>query len=194
VQQFLHVLEEEGKHTHNSLTVGSAKTLHCLLDIESDTARGKVQTAADTVGCIEEHWNELKLSIPYLGIIKIGREGITKDWSTTANTLHPVPDEVPESVHVANHLFSVAGFGGALQQGPHASQFPIIPEIRPMQPIPVDPAAVPPEADLGQQQLPYPGLMADVNDWAFQGVDGVFFDSIMRGTADWDPILQENLM
>lgn len=188
VQQFLYVLEEESKQTHNSLTMGSVKMLHCLLDIEADTARGVGQTAEDTVGCVEKHWNELKLSIPYLGIINIGRKGITKDWSDTAFTLQPMPDEIPESVHVANHLFSAAGFGGALQQGSHASLFPIIPDIRPVQQLPVE-QAVQPEEELRQQQLQYPGLMAGVDDWAFQGVDGVFFDSIMRGTADWDPIL-----
>jgi len=194
VQQLLNILEEESKHTQNSLTIGSAKTLHCLLDIESDTARGMGQTADDTVSCIEQHWNELRLSIPYLGIIKIGREGISKDWSTATNTLQPLPDELPESVHVANHLFSVTGFGNALQQGPHTSFFPIAPGIETIQPLPIDPVSLQGDNDVGSRQLQHPGLMAGMNDWAFQGVDGAFFDSIMRGSSDWDPTLQGNVL
>ncbi|EXJ80946.1 hypothetical protein A1O3_07234 [Capronia epimyces CBS 606.96] len=34
------------------------------------------------------------------------------------------------------------------------------------------------------QQLPYPGATAGVDDWAFQGVDMAFFDSLMRGAGD----------
>ncbi|KAF2831014.1 hypothetical protein CC86DRAFT_366501 [Ophiobolus disseminans] len=194
VSQFLHVLDEEAKHTHNFLTVGSVKTLQCLLDIESETARGEGRTAEDTVGCVENYWSELSLTIPYLGIIKIGRKGITKDWSAATNTLQPMIDEIPESVHVANHFFSAAGFGDALQQGSQASLFPVVPDVRPGQPLPVTSAVVQAELDFEQHQLQHPGLMAGVNDWAFQGVDGAFFDSIMRGTADWDPTLQGNIM
>ena len=32
-----------------------------------------------------------------------------------------------------------------------------------------------------QQQYPYPGLAASADDWAFQGVDMAFFDSLMKG-------------
>ncbi|KAL7922337.1 hypothetical protein ACQKWADRAFT_320872 [Trichoderma austrokoningii] len=37
--------------------------------------------------------------------------------------------------------------------------------------------------DTVRQNMTYPGLTADVNDWAFQGVDMAFFDSLMRGAA-----------
>ncbi|KAL9473849.1 hypothetical protein ACSS6W_008229 [Trichoderma asperelloides] len=37
--------------------------------------------------------------------------------------------------------------------------------------------------DTVRQNMTYPGLTADINDWAFQGVDMAFFDSLMRGTA-----------
>jgi hypothetical protein len=43
------------------------------------------------------------------------------------------------------------------------------------------PSAIP---DALLQQYPYPGLSAGVDDWAFQGVDMAFFDSLMRGTGD----------
>ncbi|KAL7905216.1 hypothetical protein GGI35DRAFT_471775 [Trichoderma velutinum] len=37
--------------------------------------------------------------------------------------------------------------------------------------------------DTVRQNMTYPGLTADINDWAFQGVDMAFFDSLMRGAA-----------
>lgn len=37
--------------------------------------------------------------------------------------------------------------------------------------------------DTVRQNMTFPGLTADINDWAFQGVDMAFFDSLMRGTA-----------
>ena len=37
--------------------------------------------------------------------------------------------------------------------------------------------------DTVRQNMTYPGLTADINDWAFQGVDTAFFDSLMRGAA-----------
>ena len=37
--------------------------------------------------------------------------------------------------------------------------------------------------DTVRQNLTYPALTADINDWTFQGVDMAFFDSLMKGTA-----------
>jgi hypothetical protein len=37
--------------------------------------------------------------------------------------------------------------------------------------------------DTVRQNMTFPGLTADINDWAFQGVDMAFFDNLMRGTA-----------
>jgi hypothetical protein len=85
VEQLLELLERAEKQTHDILTTKSAEQLRCLLDIESDNARGVGHTAHTTVSCLEEHSGELQLSIPYYGIIKIGREGITKDWPTESS-------------------------------------------------------------------------------------------------------------
>lgn len=41
-----------------------------------------------------------------------------------------------------------------------------------------------------QQSMPefqqVPGLVAGIDDWAFQGVDGAFFESLMRGSVGWE--------
>lgn len=181
VQQLLNILAEEGKQTQDSLTLGSVTTLHCLLDIERETFRGDLRTTDDTISCLEAHWSEMRLSIPYLGIIKVGRKGITKDWAQ--NDPQPSQTAVPESVHAANHIFSAAGFSEALEHGQYAGHHSVAPVSTSMQMIP--------SAGLnGVNQSIDPGHMANVTDWAFQGVDGAFFDCIMRGAADWEQNLQ----
>jgi hypothetical protein len=34
-----------------------------------------------------------------------------------------------------------------------------------------------------QSHLDFPAIVAGVNDWAFQGADGAFFDSLLRGCS-----------
>lgn len=34
-----------------------------------------------------------------------------------------------------------------------------------------------------QTDVGFPGIAAGIDDWAFQGVDMMFFDSLMRGTS-----------
>jgi hypothetical protein len=194
VEQLLENLEKVGNRTNDSLTIKSAEQLRHLLDIENDAARGMDHSAQTTVYCLEEHCGELQLSIPYFGIIKIGREGITKDRTTSQNSIQHPPTDIPDSVHVANHLFSAAGFGEALHQNPqdHHSLLPVL-AAQPAQESQIALHNVNVDDQLQQRQSQYPGLAASMNDWAFQGVDAAFFDSLMRGTGDWEQTLQENM-
>ncbi|KAF2800323.1 hypothetical protein K505DRAFT_320541 [Melanomma pulvis-pyrius CBS 109.77] len=189
VEQLLENLEKVGKNTNDSLTHKSAEQLRRLLEIESDTARGMCHSAHNTVSSLEEHCGELQLSIPYFGIIKIGREGITKNWPTEPNPLQPLPTDIPESVLVANHLFSATGFGETLHQSPEESSYLPTPDAQPLPVSQMTLSSANTEDELHLRQLQYPGLAASVNDWAFQGVDAAFFDSLMRGTVDWDQSL-----
>lgn len=192
VEQLLENLEKVGKDTNDSLTHKSAEQLRRLLEIESDTAHGMGHSIHNTVRSLEEHCGELQLSIPYFGIIKIGREGIKKNSPTEPNPSQSLPTDIPDSVHIANHLFSAAGFGEALHQNSQASSFLPMPDAQTVRGSQMALASVNAEDELPQQQLQYPGLAASVNDWAFQGVDAAFFDSLMRGTGDWDQTLQGN--
>lgn len=169
-----------------------AKTLHCLLDIESDTARGMGTTADDTVSRIAEHWSELRVSIPYLGIIKIGREGITKDWPTMLKSSQSSQHEATQSVHAANHILSTVRLADTLQHCQQSAASQLVPDMRstPLLPVSSIDANVGTFIDTGRQD--HPGLMASIDDWAFQGVDGAFFESMLRGSTDWDATLQAN--
>jgi hypothetical protein len=196
VEQLLENLENVGKRTNDSLTYKSAEQIRKLLEIESEAAQGMDYSAHTTLTCLEKHCGELRLCIPYFGIIKIGREGITKDVSTCPPRLQGLPTDIPDSVHVANHIFSTTGFGEALHQNAQPEYFLPVPDAQTVQGSQVQMPLVvsdDPESEFQQQHWRYPALAASVNDWPYQGVDAAFFDSVMRGTVGWDPTLQGNV-
>jgi hypothetical protein len=192
VEELLEILVAVGKSADDNLTHQSAEQLQRLLDIESDTARGMEMSADCTVSCLEENCGDLQLHIPYFGIIKIGREGITKNSEADPTPAQPLPANVPDSIYVANHLISTMGFNEALHHEPQPWHFQPGPVSQPMR------GQIPPAKSnagnlLQEPRTQSPTLMASVNDWAFQGVDAAFFDSVMRGTVNWDPALQSNV-
>jgi hypothetical protein len=192
VEELLEMLVAIEKGTDDNLTRKSAEQLQRLLDIESDTARGMDMTADCTVSCLEENCGDLQLHIPYFGIIKIGREGITRNRPTESATVQPLPTNPPDSIYVANHLISTMGFKEALQHEPQPWHFQPGPVTQSMRGQ-IPPAGVNAGSVFQEPRTQSPTLMASVNDWAFQGVDAAFFDSLMRGTVDWDPALQDNV-
>jgi hypothetical protein len=95
-----------------------------------------------------------------------------------------VSNNINDSVYVANHFFSTVGFGNAMLEDSQTLPYLSVPDAQVVLP------SVHTETDVYQRQLQYPGMAASMNDWAFQGVDAAFFDSLMRGTTDWDQPLQ----
>ncbi|KAH7408371.1 hypothetical protein DE146DRAFT_606338 [Phaeosphaeria sp. MPI-PUGE-AT-0046c] len=192
VLQLVELLEETGTQTADNLTRKSAEQLSRLLGIESDVAQGLNLSAECTVSCLEENCGELQLHIPYFGIINIGREGISRSIQPNVVTSQPTANDITGSVHVANHLFSTVGFGEVLHE-PQPSYFQPIPETQPVQTAHLP--LVDANTDTGHRQLDNqaPALMASVEDWAFQGVDTAFFNSLIRGAEEWDPALHNNV-
>ncbi|KAF2462557.1 uncharacterized protein BDR25DRAFT_347694 [Lindgomyces ingoldianus] len=78
VEQLLQSYDSVQDCMNDGLTQQSAEQLRRLLKIESDAARGKEESARDTVSNIQRNCGELQLSIPYFGIINIGRMGVTR--------------------------------------------------------------------------------------------------------------------
>jgi hypothetical protein len=175
VEELLSSFEKIGKRTNDSLTHKSAEQLRCLLEFESEALRGMGQSAHTTVRSLEERCGELQLNIPYFGIIKIDREGITKNGPVETAPPLPLPPDFPDSVYAANHFFSATCFGDVhMPQGQAA------------------PSDLNAGCDLQQNHLQYPALVAGAEDWTLQG-DAAFFDRMMRGNVDWDPTLQSTV-
>ncbi|KAH8733094.1 hypothetical protein GQ44DRAFT_696913 [Phaeosphaeriaceae sp. PMI808] len=189
VEQFLQSLEMAAEHTDDELTTKGAAQLRRLLKVEADAARGMEYTAHNTLCSIEEQSGELQLSIPYYGIVNIGREGIRKN-DEKMSSFPVLAAHVPDSVHVANHLFSAAGFGDILHQEEVPGPFLPLSDVQIGEGTEIDLEGTAASAgDVYEQQLQYPALAASVHDWAFQGVDAAFFDNVMRGTDNWGQTL-----
>ncbi|KAL2168001.1 hypothetical protein VTG60DRAFT_536 [Thermothelomyces hinnuleus] len=183
-------------------TAKSAELIRRLLEIENDAAGGSnYTTRSDQEGGGDDRprreGEELHLTIPYFGVVRIARQGPIFRRPLTGNpccsqeaepplggpataayddTLHgavtPTLSSLP-SEQVSSHSSDakLESTWGATP-GMHFSS---------------------PKSD-SMLLLDYEGLppiTADVDDWAFQGVDMAFFNGLMRGNADSDTVRPE---
>jgi hypothetical protein len=191
------------------ITGKSAELIRRLLDIEADAAEGRSYTTRSVVGDgadVEEgtdkKGDELRLHIPYLGVIKIARQDpiscelpglhqmaplqLPQTESTLAvsnDAFTPLPNSSStEEQQPLNHLH------GTTQGSPFQGTLFALDRLNTQlheQSILQDTS--PNQDDLNlQPQVGLPAITADVNDWTFQGVDMAFFDSLMRGTPGVD--------
>jgi hypothetical protein len=132
----------------------------------------------------------LWMCVPYFGVIKITRDGgISKqpsrlDAPDTVLQSKPNDDKsakgpqytaAPQQLDTgSNQNFgpdgSMNGSGGAFPAPPQGQQHH---EFAPQLPNSIGQAI--------QNEYAYPGLAAAADDWAFQGVDTAFFDSLLKG-------------
>jgi hypothetical protein len=180
VKQIIDNMEQLAEQTGDTLMSKSAGLLRCLLQVESKVMQGETHTSHTALSYLEQECSVLQLPIPYFGIIKIGREGIvSKDWQALGPmSLH----ESSDAVDIVNHIFS---FGS--RQNPMQNSHPALLQLVPdKQPLPSELegqiAIAPEDSDAQEQQMLYPSLTAGLDNWAFQGVDAAFFDSLMRST------------
>ncbi|KAF2799755.1 hypothetical protein K505DRAFT_230355 [Melanomma pulvis-pyrius CBS 109.77] len=180
----------------------SAKLVRRLLDIEADAAEGSNYTARSVSGDDgvqegKEEGEELRLHIPNLGVIKITRQGPISRESSQGNAasqvdlLQKATNDVTPSLPIAtptheqplsdlNAMVQGSSFSGNLlgterpngqQQAPRYEQ-----SLLQYPNNSYDNLSLQPPVGL-------PPIAADVDEWAFQGVDMAFFDSLMRGTS-----------
>jgi hypothetical protein len=177
--------------SHDQLNIESHSLLSRLLAVEEAAAKSQI---VPDVSAPETRL--LSLTIPYFGVINIGPNGLHKQTSkhtpiwkepaTPGSTNvslgqeaarqgppYDFPAHVPRENNILDPVFpngyvphNVTGFGIVQPQDPMALDVTVQPDI--------------PE----QLDLPlYPELMASADDWAFQGVDLAFFDSLMRNNS-----------
>ncbi|KEF52639.1 uncharacterized protein A1O9_11482 [Exophiala aquamarina CBS 119918] len=225
MEQVLENMEHVAKLNTDILSERSSILLRSLLALEEDAAT--TPTMDQHPDLATRHEQGLRMDIPYFGTITIGREGIISMEVPPRPTSLPSvehhkkqeqhePDKngapAPEVITSARDGYSVDqelsgafdadmlsepeppsfhGVGSHIappefQQTPHDAGF-----------APTTPSAI--NTTLQQSYL-YPGLTASVDNWAFQGVDMAFFDSLLRGSgtvpfnetdngnywADWD--------
>lgn len=154
----------------------------------------------------------VRVYIPYFGIIKIAREGvISKEMLRPQPLVDSNSMAVrSEPLHADSAVLSgSSGLSGTMTMKEsgcdHVEEFPIVLSgAYAASQAQLGEFSVPSTSDDGVsaqfgnfesnfpngisdpllQQYEYPPLIAGVDDWAFQGVDMAFFDSLMRGTRD----------
>ncbi|KAI1097695.1 hypothetical protein F4804DRAFT_351269 [Jackrogersella minutella] len=187
-------------------TKKSATLIRQLLNIEADAATGTnyiAQSVGDEV--LQEDMKEgeeLRLHIPYLGIINIARQGsislspsfknavsqprqasqpqclqrgplTAPNHVSTSLACSPPPDEQPPGHHSDMVQHSLAsGNLSASGQPNSGDEEPILQYSN----FSHDDIAM-------KSHMELPPIAAGVDEWAFQGVDMGFFDSLMRGTS-----------
>lgn len=163
----------------DAITDKSAKLLRRLLHIEADAAEGSRYSARSirghgedlADGSIGKEGEEVRLSIPYLGVVKIAREGPVSrvssiDGKQTTCHMNNMPQHSTFSEMLPlsewpNHQLQGPGYDSLLENLGHN----------------------PNQEDGLQPHVEVPTMTSDIDEWAFQGVDMAFFDSLMRGTT-----------
>lgn len=184
----------------DALSAQSADLLHRLLAVEVDTAEGaqrvSVQgTQPERDGPDHNDDAVVTVDIPYFGIVKIAREGMSKETpkhrlSSTSNRLQRSQGVDTSCTADTTTVYTEQSLRNpGLTTGRHE--------------IPHSDAMTPVNSGFGHLETPsisqnptpqlhnfyhdpflrhdgYPELAARAEDWAFQGVDMTFFDSLMR--------------
>lgn len=234
IEQAQENMKEINRLNSDALSAQSADLLRRLLAIEIDMAdddssqggRVSVQEAgAETTLSDQGDDGIVSVHIPYFGIIKIAREGVSREVSnrhvTAATNCQTQPPVVGKSsINSAeilraepevslSELSGPGGSGNNEGMGPAIQCYSYLEAPSIVSPKASDThdalaqraeASIPPTdvidgasqfapqlqnglSELLLQHGEYPGLTAGGEDWAFQGVDMAFFDSLMRSTG-----------
>ncbi|KAF6812392.1 hypothetical protein CPLU01_14898 [Colletotrichum plurivorum] len=188
VEETLELMGEASSASTDVMSMRSADVLRRLLDIEERAARGSKFIASLTSSSVstpcenhsgglgEDASDVLQLKIPYYGTVTISPDALpTREPLRSRTELQGLAvqgqqgemigaSRAPPIVDAAPMVNGMVGCDGGLL-GDSVNTEPWI----------VDDARF---RDVG------PGFSARVEDWAFQGVDAAFFDSMIRGFED----------
>ncbi len=232
IEQVQENMKEVNRLNSDALSAQSADLLGRLLAMVVERADGyprctrsvRVQEAG-TETALPDHDDDAIVSvhIPYFGVIRIAREGMSKEvpgTQATIATTNRSSTTSTESLH-AEPQIRPSGFAGPSGSPTSEAMTPVDagyghveassimpdtyarPRAQPMTlSVPATGASdatlhFEPQFQNGSsdpllQHGEYPGLVADGEDWAFQGVDLAFFDSLMRSArsevTEWTTI------
>ncbi|OQE12614.1 hypothetical protein PENVUL_c001G06129 [Penicillium vulpinum] len=189
-------MEQISRLNGDTLSAQSADLLHKLLAIDSKTADGistesvSVQTPESAVLQSSKNDNGVvRVQIPYFGIVRIASQGVVSREITNAqppssNSQHYAPvvgmhnTEISEAA--VRDLGSGCFDGNAFPRSMAEAGYSSVDSVHGL-PAQLTSRYQDTVSDTPLQNYQDPGLTAGVDDWAFQGVDMAFFDSIMRG-------------
>jgi hypothetical protein len=191
------------------ITGKSAELIQRLLEIEADAAEGRSYTTRSVIGDADEEQegtgkknDELRLHIPYLGVIKIARhDPISCELPRTHQMAQLELPQTESTLAVSNDAFTFLPHASSTegqqppnhrhstaQGSPFQGTLPAPDRLNAQlheQSILQEPSPNQDDITL-QPHVGLPAITAGVNDWTFQGVDMAFFDSLMRGMPGMD--------
>ncbi|KAF2099282.1 hypothetical protein NA57DRAFT_37775 [Rhizodiscina lignyota] len=200
LDQVLEIMEVMSNVNEDVISTSSAKLVRRLLAMETDAAEGSNYIARSVRGDDSvqednednEEGEELRLRIPYLGVVKITRQAPISRESPQGNAtsrpyqpsqaeLLPPIDEQPlshlndmaEGSTISGNMLASERSNAQLQASLYEQSMLQYPSSNHDNIVLQPPVGPPPVA-------------AGVDDWVFQGVDMAFFDSLMRGTTRVD--------
>ena len=205
IEKAMETMDALNRVSGDTLSMQTGEVIRKLLAVEADAADGNNSYSTSNVS--EEDTTDgqdpsFRLKIPYLGTVKIARDTLIKLQAQTltstslSNTSMASQALTPESPvangqtltqtvvdpsQIHNWQSALHPFGPAEHHQPHhqpahdSSNLPLISF----------------QDDGNGQLVTVPNLTADAEDWAFQGVDVTFFDSVLKGDMAeqmvWDP-------
>jgi len=192
VERTLECMKSMSELREDVLAAKCAVLLRGLLAVEADAAQGQSYRAhkfQPMGGDHEDDRNVLIITVPYLGAIRIAREGITSVTPLQIAQSCGLQEDVTlggiGSLHVSspkvadysyrNSTSSVAATQASVTQAVDVSSS--------QQHATYIPPAASGAFTVPQDQF-YPDAAASIDDWAFQGFDTAFFDVLMHGAGD----------
>ncbi|CAM1511837.1 Fc.00g093500.m01.CDS01 [Cosmosporella sp. VM-42] len=212
MEQTVFIMKTMAQDGSDKIASRISSILQHLLEIEDDAALGGTyitdsahgnSAGGEELECdgnISDGGNALRIYIPYFGTIKIERGGVSKSVLAVPETSEPDSTELARDSAASGHqdedqapqnplLDAPAGYQvGGKSANPDWQAVPshfssaISESTMRKESAPGSPGI----ADTYTGQLFVPGLSASIDDWALQGVDMSFFDSLLQGANGED--------
>jgi hypothetical protein len=188
VEQTIDIMERLATQVADPLARESSDLLQRLLHVEADAAQGQIFSARkynQDEGNHEDDGSVFSIYIPYFGVLKISPEGgISKQGRNNPAlpaTVSP-RDQPMTNIGVLPIIEDIAATKYDQQPGSLApyAYGGLNNLVEPPGQTQMAPALYSGEMESQNEQF-VPDPIAGVDDWAFQGVDTAFFDSLMRG-------------
>lgn len=197
VEHALKNMQLHSKANEDVLSAKCACLLQNLLRIEAAAQRHMSQgVVAGDIGRDDavHHDDALFIAVPYFGTIRVARDGIksTDTVKTSSSEQHLENREADitiggiGAVHFGDSIVTTPDSNPPLADASTESARPPQPQGNEADTTATNGVVDLPSSvftdDFVMQQDLYPEATAGIDDWAFQGIDTAFFDSLMMGT------------
>lgn len=188
-------MDEFNRLHSDALSARSTDLLRRLSTLDADTTNStlrKVNVIKEAGGALTSNVEIntiVSVDIPYFGTIEISQEGTSKEISKAgpASATASGPAKSPQGVSppctpVQSQINTVMSAEDGISIAAGCS--PSDAHLEPLAALGTNEVELYDSQLLQQEQ--YPGLVADREDWVFQGVDSFFFETLLDGTSNRD--------